>query len=480
MRSPLVCTEPRCHSLTRAVLPRRSARRVTLRRGSTVVLVMIFLVLFTTLAISFSAASNMNLQQARNYKNMQGASLAAESGLEYLLAIIQGVSMPKSDAEADLIGNVAELLAARLDATPNVGSGEVTYVSSVIHVPTIRIDSSGQSFSADISAVDEANLLLKVTGSSAGYARSVSLQIGTKPGTSGVFDYGIASRSKISMTGNASVQGVNNPREGDILSATYTDPEAVKIIGNCNISGDISTSNPDSYVSITGNARIGGETSWDDIQKHLHIGVGNVEFPEVDQTVFEPFATNIVDNKTNTNGNKTFENIRIKAGTNPTFSGNITLKGVIFIEQPNSVRFTGNLNLTGVVVTEDAGDNAYTTNVIDFAGNVNSQGVEALPDTAQFHELRKMPGSMLLAPGFGVKFAGNFGTANGTMAADKFTFVGNAGGIVRGSIICYSDSEFSLTGNAGLRIDRSKYTGEPPGFGKPTRLVALSNTYKEY
>lgn len=50
----------------------RAARRG--RRGSTVVLVMIFLALFATLAIGFSAGTNMNLRQADNYVYVQSTN----------------------------------------------------------------------------------------------------------------------------------------------------------------------------------------------------------------------------------------------------------------------------------------------------------------------------------------------------------------------------------------------------------------------
>ena len=203
-------------------------------------------------------------------------------------------------------------------------------------------------------------------------------------------------------------------------------------------------------------------------------------FPEVDPTVFEPFATNIVNSSTPTSGNRTFTNIRIKANTNPTFSGNITIKGVVFVETPNKVQFSGNLNFTGVLVTQDAGDNVYTTNTVKFTGNTTSQGVESLPDTAEFHDLRQMPGSFLLAPGFGVSFTGNFGTVNGCMAADAFTFTGNAGGLVKGPIINYSDSIFSLTGNSSVTIDRLNTPTEPPGFSSNGSLRADNTTYAEY
>ena len=75
-----------------------------------------------------------------------------------------------------------------------------------------------------------------------------------------------------------------------------------------------------------------------------------------------------------------------------------------------------------------------------------------------------MKGAFILAPGFTTKFAGNFGTVNGAMAADSFSFTGNAGGTVHGPIVNYSDSVFSLSGNSNLTFDRSDVPAMPPGF----------------
>ena len=103
-----------------------------------------------------------------------------------------------------------------------------------------------------------------------------------------------------------------------------------------------------------------------------------------------------------------------------------------------------------------------------------------LPDTPEFAGLRDMPGAFILAPGFGLKFTGNFGTVNGCMAADEFKWTGNAGGTVHGMIINYSDSEFKLTGNSHLIFDRSDASGMPPGFTTSGKFSPDSGTYLEH
>ena len=106
--------------------------------------------------------------------------------------------------------------------------------------------------------------------------------------------------------------------------------------------------------------------------------------------------------------------------------------------------------------------------------------MENLPDQPEFTGLKALPGSFLLAPGFGVHFSGNFGTLGGTIAADAFTWVGNATGMVRGTVINYSDSTFSMTGNSNITIDKSQGSNNPPGFVVPGKLTADMDTYLEY
>lgn len=441
------------------------------------VLALILLAVMAALGVAYAAETHLNMLQSDTQAGIQCSLLQSESGLSYLTYVLREVALPAQAAGQDLVDALAIALQTRLNGTANLSGAVVTVVGTTILIPSIATDEG--RFNVTINLIDDTTVHVRVAGTDGTVTRQVGLNFNRLEGASEVFDYGIASRSAVQMTGNASVSGANDATEANIFSGTYSTAESCRLTGNCAVEGDVYVANPDGYVTVTGNATIGG-ASGEAIQQHIHIGVGDLEFPEVDPTVFESFATNILDANTPTSGNRTFTNIRIPANRNPTFSGNITIKGVVFIEAPNTVRFTGNLNLTGVVVTEDAGEDVYTTNTIRFTGNTTVAGVESLPDTEAFAELKGLPGSFLLAPGFGVTFTGNFGAVNGCMAADAFTWTGNAGGTVRGPIINYSDSAFSLTGNAHLTIDRSTYPQTPPGFITPGRLAAAPGSYREY
>ncbi len=449
-------------------------------RGSTLLLTMIFLALFTTLALSFTAATDMNLRQANSYRAAADAQLAAESGAEFMLVTCNALVIPAEEAEADLMAAVYQYLAAELNGTATLDGDVVTYDGLTIYVPTVTLGPANQTFRAEIDADALGQLRLTVYGTARNAQRAVRMLLDGAYTTSPVFDFGIASKGRIMIGGSGGVFGVNHPSEAAILSATYSTPEAIYLEGQCTIDGDLYTSNPDSYVTVEGNPSIGGTADKTQMGDHIHVGMGDPVFPEMDTSAYDALATNSLSSATTTvDGNLLLENVRIPAGTNPTFSGDVKIQGVLYIEQPNSVSFEGNAEITGTIATEDPGDWAFDTNSIAFSGNVTSYGVEMLPEEPQFETLRTMKGSMMVAPGFSVDMSGNYSSIAGAIGCEKFTLEGNAGGKIEGLVICYGDTELGVSGSGYLEIDRSTYGGTPAGFKLPYKLVAVQDTYVE-
>jgi len=449
------------------------------RRGVAYVLAVIALAIFAALAAALASQTGMGLRKASNQALIQATRHDAESGMAYFSLLLRGTRLSGELAGQELLEALASSLRGRLEGTANLGGQTVSYDGTQIVIPHISTDGRGAGFGGIVRLADSGSIRLTVTGREADCLKRVRMDFGFTPWRSPAFDYGIATRGSIELTGNPDIVSVGDRLHASLLAATFSELEAIALTGNACVGGDLFVSNPDAYVSLTGNVSVGGETQDGDIEEHIHIGIGEVEFPEPDPGVFEPFATNIVDGKTKTNGNRTFTNIRILANTNPNFSGNITLKGVVYIESPNRVTFSGNLDVIGVIVTEDARQRDPDDNSIQFTGNSSTRGVEYLPDTPEFAGLRELTGTFLLAPGFSVKFAGNFGTINGAMAAQEFRFTGNAGGTVRGPIIGWGDSEFVMTGNAHVTIDRQDSAGLLPGFVNTANFLPLPRTYEE-
>jgi len=470
-------------------------RRATKRCGMASVMALLLVTVLMTLSVTFLSVTVVNLRQADNLTEIQEAQLQAESGLGFLRYQLDGLAVPSGTRGRDLMLVVATALGSRLNGSPNLDGGSIIHDPNgpddpndlnplndpnTITIPSIVTDAD-KSFQAVLSLSPDCDtkIHLLVTGISGLVSRSVGIDFRVYDSSSFFGEYGIASAGKVSMAGNAQISYANEPREANVLAGTYSDNEAAELTGNCKIEGDLALSSPDAYADLTGNISIGGEGLGGNIDDHIHVGVGAPRFPEVNPSAFEGFATNVLDSGTSTSGNVTLENIRIPANSNMTFSGNVTLKGVVFIEQPNDIKFTGNLNITGVIATQDAGEGNHGSCTIKFAGNTTVRGVDQLPDEAQYATLKQLPGAFLLAPGFGVEFTGNFGTVSGWMAADEFKWTGNASGTVHGGIISYADTEFKLTGNSRLTFDRSGTPEVPPGFTSQSKLLLQPETYVE-
>ena len=135
--------------------------------------------------------------------------------------------------------------------------------------------------------------------------------------------------------------------------------------------------------------------------------------------------------------------------------------------------------LVGVIVCQEPAVDNLKTNNLHFSGNMSTSGVENLPADSQYDGLRELTGSFLLAPGFSVRFTGNFNTINGCMVASEFEFSGSAGGRIKGGVVNLRDSPFQMTGNANLTIDLDNAVENPAGLRANFRLVCVSGSYGE-
>ena len=181
------------------------------RRGSTLLLTMVFLALFTTLALSFTAATDMNFRQANSYRSAAEAQMAAESGAEFMLASLSQLIIPVEKAEADLLGAVHQYLAADMDGTATLGGEALTYDGATLHTPTVTLGPGGHTFRAEIDADTLGQLRLTVYGTARHAKRVVRMLLDAANTTTPVFDFGVASKGRIIIGGDGSVLGANLP-----------------------------------------------------------------------------------------------------------------------------------------------------------------------------------------------------------------------------------------------------------------------------
>jgi Tfp pilus assembly protein PilX len=450
------------------------------RRGSALIASMVFVLVFSALAMSMATLSGSSLQVAENQRKADCARACAESGLEIVRFWLSRVSISGTTPPNQRFPQLATSLQNDLTAN-GISNITTSYDASCITIPTVTLNSDeGKSFSAQVHKLDNNILRIEVTGSYGSISRTLRVEYYFGERAHTVFDYGVATRGPLSLAGNIELDGVNVSVESDVYIESLNSNLALSITGNSQIAGDVSIVNPAATVELQGGkAGIGGESGQDAIDNHVSFGVQETEFPEPDPQHFEFYATNVLDSDTDTTADAVLENLRIPAGTNPTFSGHVTLKGVIYIEAPNVVTFTGTADVIGIIVGDGSLQDNSGTNQINFCGNVGSLPVNDLPEEAKFEGLRDETGTFLIAPGFRCSFGGSFETLNGAIASNGIEFFGNAGGTINGSIINYSDDDMTLTGNSDLFFNRSGTVTVPSGFVPEVVLYYNPASYTE-
>ena len=451
------------------------------RCGSALVLSIMFIAIFSSLAVALATLSGTNVQVAENHHKAGTTRACADSGLEVVRYWMSQVAISgTTDADQRFSAITTSLQEALTDA--GVTNFNTVSTASTITISEVSLDSArDQSFSAVLTKIDNDNIQLDVTGHHGPIERTIRTHYCFAERADTVFDFGVASKGPVSLSGNVELEGVNI----EVESNAYIDcssPLALSIIGNSHIAGDVKIVNSLGNVYLQGGqAGIGGETGQDAIDNHVAFGVPPADFPEMVPSAFADLVTlTVLDPNMNTSADATLENITIPAGMNPTFSGHATLKGLIWVETPNVVTFTGGTDVTAIIVGNgDQTDNS-ATNILDFIGNVDGGDVADLPaEETQFDGLRDSAGTFVIAPGFHVSFGGSFDALCGAIAANGIEFYGNAGGQIEGSIINYSDKEMTLSGNSDLYFNRAGLEEVPAGFVPEIILEYDGSSYSE-
>ena len=452
----------------------RTRRRV----GMALVPALLFITLFGALSAAIFTSGSLNLRMADNFHKVQSARFAAESGMAWMLYRLKAAELPRSTTQETLLDNLhTELFDSGLT---------VTRTDDSVLVSGVGLPSGSFACAFALPDPPDGNdLRLTVSGACQGITRKVAVTLDTDTRRSGIFDFGIASKGKISIDGSATVTGMTSPGEGNILSAK---PELVAIEagGNAEIGGDLHlvSASKDS-VDFTGKSiTVAGESDPDVIlNEHVHLEVDAPEFPAPNVAPFAAMTAGgmVIDSSSDINGISQLTNAVIEPNTNPNFSSDTTVNGVLYIRSPNKVTFTGSVTINAIIVTDDPADPDLNANQIDFRGNVTAPGVAALPDTPQFEVIKQHSGTVVLAPGYDVTFRGGTSSINGIIAADQISFRGspNVSGDIAGSIIGLKDLPMTLQGNTTVRIHRTDEDFLPAGFVHPYGVSPIPSSYTE-
>ena len=449
------------------------------RSGAALIVSMIFVLIFSALAVSMATISGTNVQIANNQHKINSAFVSAESGLEITRYWLNRIYIPNSTGPAAILSTIAASLQNELTIN-GISNITANYDGSKITIPSVTLVSTNNtSFAASLRQLDDDTVQLDVTGTNGQIRRTIRVNYDIEPYRSPIFDYGLATKGPLYMNGNVDVNGLNERIEANVYIESEYNLNALSMTGNASIAGDVSIVNPHAIPTVSNSSSIGGETGQDAIDNHVTIGVPPIDFPIPELTTFESYVQNTFDPQTNTTQKITLENIRILAGTNPHFTSNVVLKGIVFIESPNIVKFNADTEITGIIIGDGNIDSPPSENQLIFRGHVESRSVLELPDEPRFSALKQETETFILAPGFSVSFGGGFSTLNGVIAASGVEFFGNAGGTINGSVINYADTPMTMHGNSTLLFDRYRLVETPAGFDTTRVLQYDPSSYSE-
>jgi len=447
---------------------RRSYRRpdIRRRRGMTSMLAMLYLMLISTLALGFYAATTTQSQVANSEDRVARAYLAADSGMDFMRRVLAKVSLVAHAGEPGYPPVIDELernLKGSLNGTQNLGKlpdgtpNDIKRVNNVIYIPgnqsfPIKLDNNGDSTFAVTITDWLGEIVVKIQGkngtTSAG--RAISLDFTRKQHDTGIYNFAVASKGAISVLKGAvtSTPGVD-PKivamASELMSGTVITVKGT-IGGNLSVM-DPPYPAPPVSISLGAGASVGGSSVPSIINGNVSLMEPPApEFPTLDPTVFKPYAVNNYKS-----GVKVQQNIIIKAGTNPTFNANDAVQGIMYIESPNQVTFLGDFKLQGFVVMEQS---ASTTDYLKFSGNLTMSPV---PNDPAFDNVRATTGVAIMAPGAAVNMTGSSGgSIKGNIYANTFSFAGAAQlSIDQGSILTYQPTGTAFTMNSSKSIQFS-------------------------
>jgi hypothetical protein len=473
------------------------------RRGVTALLAMLFLVLMSAVSLGFFATTSMSVQVSGNEARAQRAMVAADAGAQFVRYHLWDLTIPPFTQEENLMNEVYNQLADRLDGTTNLVLAhpldDPDATGAVVEMPdanTIELPGggkfidlgNGQKFRARLTRVGK-KVRVRVFGAykpagtttaAVTSARGIQLDFDVAEKASSIFDYGLAARGKVSTGGSTWVKGATDASKGSVMSAAIDPLNPTVTLSGRGISGSVSYIEGSAQPSIHPSTSVGGTSNqteiWDDYVATL---TEPPLFPAVDVSLFDTYATNVYDPAESTSP---YVNMRIPAGTNPSFGDGDVILGILFIEMPNVVTFSGKVNIQGMIVADPNGTTDLTANAIHFSGTGGTkQGVGSLPaGDARFDGLRDLTGSFILAPETAVTITGNFGAVNGSIVADKISVTGSAWVDVKGSLITLDDaSALSVWGSGDIVISSTGTNNYPAGLRFGSNYYPVPGSYVE-
>ncbi len=182
-------------------------------KGFSSLLAVIFVTLFSVLAISFTAMSNINLQISENHRNMTLAQVTAESGLQYVNFLVTHYDPPQDAYSAHNTVSENEAVSTfnyfvdYVDSTIGGSWSGNVFVSNPIVYDNTAQASFVLEFDFLAGAEDEAHQLVVTSiGSHGGVSRAARLLYPIRKDAE-VLEYAIAGNGRLWLTGDTVIHG---------------------------------------------------------------------------------------------------------------------------------------------------------------------------------------------------------------------------------------------------------------------------------
>ncbi|MBW8016742.1 MAG: hypothetical protein FVQ82_11190 [Planctomycetes bacterium] len=437
------------------------------RRGIVFIIAMIFIAILASLSVSMVTMSSANAQLANNHKRGNRVMANAQSGAQIIRHMLEGMPVPATLAS----GMQVQLAVKGLTGINAVCTTDTITLSSV------TLDSATESFNAVITVLAD-RWQADITGTSGSLSRTIRFNFNIIEQANTVFDFGVATKGPLLMSGQTEITGFNLAVESDIFIDTSAMGNSFEIGNKAMVEGKVHIVDPFATYQIGDNSEVGGETG-SSAEDNIILGVDPVGFPTPNPEYFRQFATgDVIDSSTDLSSYTELNNVIIAANTNPTFSDNMEINGVLFVEHPNNVKFEGKADVQGIIAGTAPIGSDTTLNSFFFSGQVTCSDVSSLVG-AEYDAIKNETGTFLIAPGSVVDFTGQSNLINGVIACSGARFTGQAGGTINGSIINYSSEPMIMQGQGSLSFNRSGTTNNPAGFEAVVVLDYDPDSYQE-
>ncbi len=188
-------------------------------KGSTLILSMIFVLIFSALAVSLATLSGTNVQVASNQRRVNSALYAAQSGLECAKYIVNTVSLGETnmnyvtDAQADQVwGDLCQYvqdlgLDGKSVPSPSRFSDDLGSGDEIV-IPAMDCGAPAATFAVRFCRYDSDlhTIQLASTGTSGQATRTVRLQMDVTKDRD-VLTYAMAGRGRMWLTGDTTIYG---------------------------------------------------------------------------------------------------------------------------------------------------------------------------------------------------------------------------------------------------------------------------------